>query len=222
MTNEKAIKTAKILLGIKAVSLSPNKPFKYTSGMLSPIYTDIRLVNSYPKERKILINFYTDIIKTKIGISNVDVVSGTATASIGMAAWIADLLDLPLIYVRPKKKEHGKGKQVEGVLKRKQKVIVIEDLISTGGSSLANAQACRQEEGAIVKNVIATLRYPTKTIDEAFRKMKVRLYVLCHFNTLIEVAHKSGYITKKEELIIKEWGKDTWGWAKKMGFSENL
>lgn len=216
MKSNTAEKTAKILLSIKAVALSPKKPFRYTSGMLSPIYTDIRLINSFPKERNILAGYYAELIKEEIGLKNVDVVSGTATASIAMAAWIADKLKLPMIYARPQKKAHGKGKQVEGILKKKDKVVVVEDLISTGGSSLANASACK-ELGAFAKHVVAAFRYPTKSIDDDFKKAKVKLHALCTFDVLVKVAAETGYIKKEEEQMVKEWGKDTWGWAKKMG-----
>lgn len=133
------------LLKIQAVSLSPQQPFTWASGIKSPIYCDNRLTISYPKVRRQIATGLADLIKNKF--PDVEVIAGTATAGIPHAAWIAELLDLPMVYVRSKPKDHGQGRQIEGVLKPRQKTVLIDDLISTGGSVL-QAVAAAQKEGA--------------------------------------------------------------------------
>jgi orotate phosphoribosyltransferase len=148
-------KIAKLLLTLDAVTISPKKPYRYSSGILSPVYSDMRLLISYPQERKIVINEMASIIK-KLGIP--DIVAGTATAGIPHAAYISEKLNIPMVYVRGKAKDHGKKSQIEGLFKKGQKAIIIEDLISTAGSSLETLSALKKEGGK-VKNIVAIYTY---------------------------------------------------------------
>ncbi|NMB57299.1 orotate phosphoribosyltransferase [Candidatus Beckwithbacteria bacterium] len=165
--------TAKILLKIKAVTFRFDPPYTYTSGIKSPIYTDNRLVISYPEFRKKICNFYIQLIKEKIGIENIDYISATATAAIPMGSWIAEKLKLPMVFVRPDKKSHGKENQIEGFLKPKSRVLIIEDLISTGGSTVNNAQAIR-DAGSKVSYCLVTFTYNTAVAKQNFKENKLR------------------------------------------------
>ena len=207
-------KTAKILLRIHAVSFNPKKPFRYSSGILSPVYTDCRLLMSYPKERTIIRNLYAQMIKS---IGKFDVVAGTATAGIPHAAWIAEKLRLPMIYVRGKAKDHGKGNQIEGKVKKNQKVAVIEDLISTGGSSVETVRAIRKE-GAKSLHIFSIITYGMNKSKENLRTNGIKLISLTDFPTVVKVAEQIGYIKAKDKNIILEWAKDPSSWGKKMGF----
>ena len=209
-------KVAKILLDIKAISLSSKKPFKYTSGILSPIYTDCRLLISFPKERREIIKYYLDAIKSsKI---SVDVVAGTATAGIPWASWIADFFNLPMIYVRGKTKEHGKRNQVEGLIKKGQNVVVIEDLISTGTSSIETAKAIRSV-GASAPYVFSIMTYGLKKAEDSFKQNNIKLISLTNFQTVVDTAQKHNYINIKDQKMLLEWVKDPDSWGKNMGFN---
>ncbi|OGY24770.1 MAG: orotate phosphoribosyltransferase [Candidatus Woykebacteria bacterium RBG_13_40_7b] len=206
---------ARILLKIKAITLSPSKPYRFVSGLLSPIYTDNRLLISYPKERKKIVKFLADKIK-EVKIEP-EVVAGTATAGIPHAAWVADSLKLPMIYVRSGSKDHGRGKEVEGVLGKKQKAVVIEDLISTGGSALNTVGAIRRHGGK-VDTIVAIFDYEMPISTKSFKKSKIKLIPLTTLSTLVSVASKYGYLKPKDREVVLEWAKDTQGWGKKMGF----
>jgi len=208
-------KVAKILLDIHAVTLNPKKPFRYTSGILSPIYTDCRLLISFPKERKEIIAFYLGAIKNSK--TSVDIVAGTATAGIPWASWVADALNLPMIYIRSEQKKHGKRNQIEGQIKKDQKAIVIEDLISTGKSSIETVSAIRSL-GATETFVFSIMTYGIKKAEINFKKNKIKLVSLTDFKTVINVAQKNNYIDRKSQNIILEWAKDPVSWGKKMGF----
>lgn len=206
---------AKILLKIKAVTLNPKKPYKYTSGMLSPVYTDNRILMSYTKQRKKVRDFYVKAIKqTNIDF---DVIAGTATAGIPHAAWVAYKLNLPMVYVRSSAKEHGKGNQIEGLVKKGQKVAVIEDLITTGGSSIETTKALRKA-GCKVTHIFAIITYDTKQSTENFKNNKLKLVVMTTFQDVVVQALKMGYINKEEMPIILEWIKDPPSWGKRIGF----
>lgn len=207
-------KVAKILLDIHAVSLNPKKPFRYSSGILSPVYTDCRLLMGYPKERKIIRDLYIEALK-KVG--SFDVIAGTATAGIPHAAWIADKLNLPMIYVRGKAKDHGKGNQIEGKLNKKQAVAVIEDLISTGESSTETVWAIR-EKGGYSSYIFSIITYGMKASYDNFKSNKIKLIALTDFPTVVKVAEQTGYIKGKDKSTILEWAKNPKAWGKKMGF----
>lgn len=195
---------AKILLELNAVSLNTKKLFKYASGIMSPVYTDCRVLMAYPDSRKEIRDFYIDAIKNS-GVK-FDVVAGTATAGIPHAAWIADKLNLPMVYVRGTSKDHGKENLMEGIVKKGQKVIVIEDLISTGDSAINSVNAIR-DAGGEISHVFSIITYGLKKADENFRENNLKLISLTNFSEVVELAEKLKYIDKKDIEIILEWMK---------------
>ncbi|PLX18076.1 MAG: orotate phosphoribosyltransferase [Candidatus Muiribacterium halophilum] len=184
-------RVAEILLNLQAVILNSKEPFTYASGIKSPIYCDNRVIISDVKSRDEIIDAFCELIEEK----NIkfDVVAGTATAGIPHAAWIADRFKLPMIYVRSGKKEHGRKNQIEGRIHSEQKVLLVEDLISTGGSSLRCAEAI-SETGAEVVACVAIFSYEMKKAQESFNNAKIPLYTLSDFNTLIEFAKQNKLI----------------------------
>lgn len=208
---------ANILLEIGAVTLNTKEPYRYTSGILSPIYCDNRLLISYPEKRKHVIQGFVDLIDES-GI-DYDVIAGTATAGIPHAAWIADRLNAPMVYIRSKAKEHGKKSRIEGVLEKDAQTVIIEDLISTGGSSVSAGEAVR-EEGGVVSHCVAIFTYEMKKAKEHFAEAKIELHSLTNFSTLVEVASAQGYIATEEREKILAWNQDPEGWGKKMGYEQ--
>lgn len=206
---------AKILLNINAIALNAKKPFRYTSGILSPIYTDCRLVISMPKDRKKITDLYVETIKN--AQISFDVIAGTSTAGIPWASWIADVFNLPMIYVRANKKGHGKGNQIEGLVKKGLKSIVIEDLISTGGSSVEAVKAIRNS-GGNVSYVLSIMTYGMIEAKNNFKKNNIKLVSLTDFDTVVRIAKKYQYISKNDQQTIKTWAKNPELWGKKMGF----
>ncbi|WP_065377922.1 orotate phosphoribosyltransferase [Gemella sanguinis] len=200
MTLERKI--AKNLLEIEAVALRPNDYFTWTSGIKSPIYCDNRITMSYPKIRREIAAGLSEVIKKNF--PEVEVVAGTATAGIPHAAWVSEVLDLPMIYVRDSAKKHGKTNQIEGRLLEGQKVVIIEDLISTGLSSLKVAKAL-EEAGAVVLGVVAIFSYELKKAQDAFEADKVEYYTLTNYNFLIEEAVASNYIKQEDVEKLLEW-----------------
>ena len=205
---------AKILLTIGAVSLNVRKPFRFSSGILSPVYTDCRLIMSYPKERKIVINLFSKMVLSN---GSFDVIAGTATAGIPHAAWIAEKLSLPMIYTRNKPKDHGKGNLIEGVLKKRQKVAGVEDLISTAQSSVATVNAVRSV-GAIANIIFAITTYNLPESKKAAVENKIKLMSLTNLSDLSFIALENKHITHRENNIILQWAKDPASWGKRMGF----
>lgn len=195
-------KIAKHLLDIEAVALRPNDYFTWTSGIKSPIYCDNRITMSYPVIRREIAAGMSEVIKAKF--PEVEVVAGTATAGIPHAAWISEVLDLPMIYVRDSAKKHGKTNQIEGRLLEGQKVVIIEDLISTGLSSLKVAKAL-EEAGAVVLGVVAIFSYELKKAQDAFAADKVKYHTLTNYNYLIEEAVASDYIKQEDVEKLLEW-----------------
>lgn len=211
-STDSAKKVAQILLDIGSVLFSRNKPFKFDSGILSPVYVDNRLLISYPKQRNQVLKFFVEKIKNEIGMP--DVIAGTATAGIPHAAWLAQELNLPLVYVRSKPKDHGRGNQVEGALKRGQKVIIIEDLISTGGSSI-NVAGALKKLGAKVVCVLAIYSHGLKESNANFKKAKIPLYFLTTTPTVAEVAKENGFLKDAQIDSILAWIKNPKGWKGK-------
>lgn len=193
---------ARSLLAIGAVELSPHRPFVWTSGIEAPIYCDNRLTLSYPALRKEIAQGLAHLIQTHY--PQATIIAGTATAGIPHAAWVADLLELPMIYVRSKPKKHGKQNQIEGKLSPEDKAVVIEDLISTGGSALNAAHGIRLA-GAEVLGVAAIFSYQLPQATEAFRQAGLTYVCLSDYPTLIEVAYQEGKLTKEELCKLREW-----------------
>lgn len=200
---------AKDLLEIEAVFLSPNEPFTWASGIKSPIYCDNRITMSYPVVRKAIAKGLAE--KIKATYPDVQVIAGTATAGIPHAAWVADILDLPMVYIRSKAKEHGKGNQIEGRIFEGQKMVVIEDLISTGGSVLEAAEAAKRE-GADVLGVAAIFTYELPKGEEKFAEHNMKLLTLTNYSTLIDAALESNYIEAADVTLLKNWKQDPENW----------
>ena len=195
-------KLAKELLAIEAVALRPNDYFTWTSGIKSPIYCDNRITMSYPSIRREIAAGMVEVIKEKYPA--VEVVAGTATAGIPHAAWVSELLDLPMIYVRDSAKKHGKTNQIEGRVLEGQKVVIIEDLISTGLSSLKVAKALR-EAGAEVLGVVAIFSYELKKAQDAFEDAGVDYITLTNYPVLVEEAVAIEYIHQDDVEKLLEW-----------------
>lgn len=207
---ELAKNIAKNLLEIEAVFLSPNDPFTWASGIKSPIYCDNRITMSYPKIRREIATGLAESIKENY--PDVEVIAGTATAGIPHAAWVAEILDLPMVYIRSKAKEHGKGNQIEGRISNGQKMVIIEDLISTGGSVLEAATAATRE-GADVLGVAAIFTYELPKGTERFAEAKMSLVTLTNYSTLLEAALEANYIEKSDLALLKEWKIDPTNWG---------
>ncbi len=206
-----AKEVAKSLLDIKAVSLSPQDPFTWASGIRSPIYCDNRITMSYPAVRKQIAQGLADLIKEKY--PDAEVIAGTATAGIPHAAWIADILDLPMVYIRSKAKDHGTGRKIEGKISEGQKMVVVEDLISTGGSVIEASKAA-ELEGANVLGSVAIFTYELAKGTKNFADAGLAIDTLSNYSTLLEVAHETSYITEAEMDLLKDWSKDPENWYK--------
>ncbi|HJH33744.1 MAG TPA: orotate phosphoribosyltransferase [Ligilactobacillus aviarius] len=200
---------AKDLLKIKAVKLSPAKPFTWASGIKSPIYCDNRLTISYPEIRKQIAQGLAAQIKAEF--PDVEVIGGVATAGIPHAAWVADELGLPLIYVRSKPKDHGRGKQIEGVLPAHAKTVLIDDLLSTGGSVLKAVKAA-QNEGADVIGVGAIFSYQLSAVSANFKQVGLSFTTLTNYSELLEAATEENYIAEDQLETLKKWRKAPEKW----------
>ena len=202
---------AQNLLAIKAVFLSPNEPFTWASGIKSPIYCDNRLTMSFPKVRRLIAKGLAEKIKKQF--PDVEVIAGTATAGIPHAAWVAEILDLPMVYIRSKAKDHGKGNQIEGQITPGQKMVVIEDLISTGGSVLEACQAAKRE-GADVLGAAAIFTYELPKGATNFNTAQLPLVTLTNYTTLIQTALEEGYISEDDLALLTAWKHDPENWLK--------
>ena len=202
---------AQNLLAIKAVFLSPNEPFTWASGIKSPIYCDNRLTMSFPKVRRLIAKGLAEKIKKQF--PDVEVIAGTATAGIPHAAWVAEILDLPMVYIRSKAKDHEKGNQIEGQITPGQKMVVIEDLISTGGSVLEACQAAKRE-GADVLGVAAIFTYELPKGATNFNTAQLPLVTLTNYTTLIQTALEEGYISEDDLALLTAWKHDPENWLK--------
>ncbi|MBN1156484.1 orotate phosphoribosyltransferase [Candidatus Woesearchaeota archaeon] len=213
MGGDTAETVAKILLEINAVTLNYQKPYRYASGILSPIYCDNRLLMSYPEKRKKIIEFFAEAVKN----IQLEIICGTESAGIPHAAWLSEKLNKPMIFVRKKAKGYGKENLIEGKLEKGQKVVVIEDLISTGGSSVAAVQGVR-DQGGTVEYCIAIFTYEMEKAKKLFEESNCKLITLSNFSTLVSVAEKMGKITEEEKKKILEWNKNPSEWGRLMGF----
>ncbi len=205
-----AKKIAEYLLQIKAIKLQPSNPFTWASGWKSPIYCDNRKTLSFPEIRTYISDSFARLIRSHY--PEAEVVAGVATGAIAHGALAADKLGLPFIYVRSGAKEHGLGNQIEGYFVPGQRVVVIEDLISTGGSSLGAVKALR-EAGCEVLGMLAIFTYEFEKSETAFSSENCRLNTLSNYSTLIETALNSGYIGDFEVETLKQWRKDPSGWG---------
>lgn len=208
--SESEKKVAESLLKIKAIKLQPSDPFTWASGWKSPIYCDNRKTLSFPEIRTLVRDEFVKTVKAKY--PQAEVIAGVATGAIAQGALVAQELGLPFIYVRSSPKDHGLGNLIEGDLKAGQKVVVIEDLISTGGSSLKAAEAVRAA-GAEVLGMVAIFTYGFPVSENAFKEHKVELTTLSNYNAMIETAVATGYVKEEQVETLKEWRKspDTWG-----------
>ncbi|MFM9951737.1 MAG: orotate phosphoribosyltransferase [Saprospiraceae bacterium] len=204
-----ATEIAKRLLQIKAIKLSPQKPFTWASGLKSPIYCDNRMVLSHPAIRQFVIDCFVEKAKN---FAPFDLVAGVATAGIAHGALLADRLNLPFVYVRAKAKEHGRQNLIEGEVLGHERVLVIEDLISTGGSSLSAIEVLK-EAGCTIAGVLAIFTYGFDAATEAFDKAACPLDTLSQYDALIEEAARSGYISGAEVELLQSWSADPKGWS---------
>lgn len=204
-----AKKTAEVLLQVNAIKLSPKEPFTWASGWKSPIYCDNRIVLSFPPIRNYIREKMAKHIERHYG--KPDVIAGVATGAIGIGALVAEYLGLPFVYVRPEPKKHGRQNQIEGFIQKGQNVVVVEDLISTGKSSLNAVKALRAAE-VNVKGMIAIFSYGFDISKDNFEKENVTLHTLSNYENLLEQALDTRYITKKEVETLSDWNANPGEW----------
>ena len=205
-----ASKTAELLLQINAIKLNPGNPFTWASGWKSPIYCDNRITLSFPPIRNYLKAEFSKNIEKQFG--KPDVIAGVATGAIGIGILVAESMGLPFVYVRPEAKKHGRQNQVEGFLQKGQNVVVVEDLISTGNSSLMAVAALR-EAGANVKGMTAIFTYGFNVSEENFKSANVDLYTLSNYQNLLNLAVAKRYISDEEEETLREWNVSPSAWT---------
>ena len=205
-----AKKTAELLLQINAIKLNPKNPFTWASGWKSPIYCDNRITLSFPPIRNYIREEFAKHIEKQYG--KPDVIAGVATGAIGIGMLVAEIMGLPFVYVRPEPKKHGRQNQVEGFLQKGQNVVVVEDLISTGNSSLMAVEALKAA-GANVKGMVAIFSYGFDVAGENFKKANLDLYTLGNYDTLLAQATEKLYITEEEQETLKEWRKNPSEWG---------
>lgn len=210
-SNEVALQVAKLLLKVRAVKLQPNTPFTWASGWKSPIYCDNRLTLSYPQIRTYIRQQFVKMIQDEFG--DIDLIAGVATGGIAQGALVAENMGLPFAYVRSEQKMHGLTNQVEGVVESGQRVVVIEDLISTGGSSLKAVEALRSK-GCDVKGLVAIFTYDFEVAKNNFNKANCKMLTLSNYHALTEQALADGFIQEKELGTLKAWRKDPSNWKK--------
>ena len=208
---ETALTTARHLLDIEAVRLQPENYFTWASGWHSPIYCDNRMTLSYPDIRTFIAESMAKIIEN--GETRPDVIAGVATGAIAVGMLTAQMLELPFVYVRPEPKKHGRGNQIEGYLEPGKKVVVVEDLISTGGSSLGAVEALR-EAGADVLYMTAIMTYGFGVAEDNFKQANLDLVTLCDYDTLIAQAAAMGYVQEKDLQLLARWRENPSEWKK--------
>lgn len=203
-------KVAQYLMQIKAVKLSPAEPFTWASGWKSPIYCDNRKILSYPEMRRDICKYFCEIIQTHF--KDVEIIAGVATGAIAYGAIVAEMLDKPFIYIRPKAKDHGTGARIEGNMPKGANIVIIEDLISTGMSSLSAADAVIKE-GGNVEGMVAIFSYNFPKAIRSFENANIELYTLSNYEALVDAALESGYIKADDMEVLKAWRykPDTWG-----------
>jgi len=207
---ETSLALASFLLQIKAIKLNPANPFTWASGLKSPIYCDNRVTLSYPQVRTFIREGFVKMCLDKFG--KPDVIAGVATGGIPQGALVAQELGLPFVYVRSEKKSHGMNNQVEGIINSGQSVVIIEDLVSTGKSSLNAVEALR-EKGAVIKGMLAIFTYGMDIAAENFKKNKCELFTLTNYDALIKKAAEENYIRENDLASLMEWKKDPQAWS---------
>ena len=213
MVNDEFIaeETSKLLLQINAIKLNPKNPFTWASGWKSPIYCDNRTILSYPDKRNLICNYL--VLQIEKNLKNFDIIAGVATGAIGIGMLVANKLNKPFVYVRSDRKKHGRKNSVEGYFQKNQKVVVIEDLISTGKSSL---EACNSllAEGLTIEGLVSIFNYNFDVSKKNFESKKIKYYSLCSYEFLIKFAAKQNYISEKEIQKLKSWRSDPENWIK--------
>ena len=201
---------AAALLDVKAVELNTEEPFTWASGLKSPIYCDNRKILSFPDVRTYVATRLEETIREQF--KNVEVIAAVATGAIAIGAIVADRMGLPMIYIRPQPKDHGTGSQIEGVFEKGANIVIIEDLISTGMSSLAAAQAVTRQ-GGMVEGMVAIFSYNFTKARKAFEYANITLYTLTDYDTLIQVAGESNYISESDMSVLRDWRfkPENWG-----------
>jgi orotate phosphoribosyltransferase len=202
--DDTASKVAEFLLQIKAIKLQPNQPFTWASGWKSPIYCDNRIALSHPRVRTFIRQELVKLIESKFG--RPDIIAGVATAAIAPGALVAEAMGLPFVYIRPNPKEHGRQNTIEGEVQPNQSAVVIEDLISTGGSSLKAVEELRKNN-VLVKGLVSIFTYGFESANENFRKAACPWYSLSNYDVLIKQAIATGYVRKEELPLLESWRK---------------
>lgn len=203
MDKEISLECAQILLHTGAVTINTTEWFVYTSGIKSPIYCDLRWLISFPSERQSIVQYLVQALELEQQ-GDIDVVAGVATSGIPYASWVADRIDKPMIYVRESSKAHGKGRQIEGKLERNQHVLVVEDLITTGGSAIRTANALRNE-GAKVAQCLGIFEYGLEDTQRAFKDAELSTITLCSLTDLLLCAHNGGTISEQDRTVVERW-----------------
>jgi len=211
LNNESALKVAEFLLQIKAIKLEVANPFTWASGLKSPIYCDNRKTLSYPKIRTYIRQQFVRIINEEFDVP--EVIAGVATGGIAIGALVAQDMGLPFVYVRQSEKNHGLENVIEGVVEPGQSVVIIEDLISTGGSSLKALEALRKA-GCEVKGMAAIFTYGFQVAEEAFKKARCPVIALSNYECLIQQAAKSGFVEEKDLITLAKWRENPGKWGK--------
>ena len=209
-SQDRALKVAEFLLQIEAIKLSPENPFTWASGLRSPIYCDNRKTLSYPKVRAFIRDAFAATIRESFPA--VEVIAGVATGGVAIGALVAEALDLPFVYVRSEAKKHGLGNQVEGVLRENQRVVVIEDLISTGSSSLKAVEALR-EANAQIEGMVAIFTYGFPKAGERFDEAACAVQTLSNYDFLLQQASASGYISSAQLATLSQWKSNPEAWS---------
>lgn len=207
---ETSMALASFLLQIKAIKLNPANPFTWASGLKSPIYCDNRVTLSYPQVRTFIREGFVKMCLDKFG--KPDVIAGVATGGIPQGALVAQELGLPFVYVRSEKKSHGMNNQVEGIINSGQSVVIIEDLVSTGKSSLNAVEALR-EKGAVIKGMLAIFTYGMDVAAENFKNNKCELFTLTNYNALVQKAAEENYIREEDLASLLEWKSNPQAWS---------
>jgi len=211
--NNTAQQTAELLLQINAIKLNSKNPFIWASGWKSPIYCDNRLILSFPAVRNYVRDEFAKHIEEKFG--KPDVIAGVATGAIGIGILVAEAMGLPFVYVRPEPKKHGRQNQVEGFFQKGQSVVVVEDLISTGGSSLLAVEALRNE-GAIIKGMAAIFTYGFAISKERFETAKLDVFTLSNYENLLQKAVDKKYVSENELETLSAWNANPAEWSEEV------